>query len=505
MKLNFPVVAVGSLVVLAGLFALLYQPEQRQGRVILFCAAGLKPPVSAALADYAREFPDVEVNVIYSGSGTLLGANIKLGQPGDLFLAADASYVDAAHAEGLVNERLPVASMTPVLAVKKGNESKITSLRSLLDEKLKFGLGNPDGPAIGRASKEILEKAGLWRQIEAALPKRGVYKPTVHELAGDLTLGTIDVAILFDATVIQFNELTAISIPDELNRPQDVTLGVLTRSAQSHLALHVARFLTAKDRGLPHFESAGYRVHPGDAWADKPKLVLYSGGVLRPALKETIEDFSKREGVEVQVVYNGCGLLVSGIQAAKVEDRPDAYFACDTSFLTPVADFFLDPVNLSRTKLAIAVQKGNPKHVKSLADLAREGVVVGIGHPEHAAFGRLTADLLKQTGDHEAVMKNATDIAATADMLITKLQAKALDAAIVYEVNARRAPADIDVVPIPEATKTATQPFVISRATPHKQLAERLLSFLRQNHARFTASGFEWIGGSSKAATAPPQ
>jgi len=504
MKLRFPVIAVGSIVVLAGLFALLYQPDQRRGRVILFCAAGLKPPVSAAVADYARQYPDVEVGVIYSGSGQLL-ANVELGQPGDLFFAADASYVDAAAAKDLVSERLPVASITPVLAVKKGNESKVMSLRSLLDEKLKFGLGNPDGPAIGRASKQILEKAGLWRQIEAALPKRGVYKPTVHDLAGDLTLGAIDVAILFDTTVIQFKELSAIPIPDELNRPQDVTLGVLTRSAQPHLALHVARFIAAKDRGLPHFKSAGYRVHPGDAWADKPKLVLYSGGVLRPALKQSIDEFSEREGAEVHVVYNGCGVLVAGIQAAKVEDRPDAYFACDTSFLEPVAELFLDPVNLSRTKLVIAVQKGNPKAVKSLADLGRDGTIVGVGHPEHAAFGRLTADLLKQTGDHDAVMKNAIDISATADMLVTKLQAKSLDAAIVYEVNARRAPADIDIVPILEATVAATQPFVISRATPHKQLAERLLAFLRKNHARFTASGFEWIGGSSPTVTAQPQ
>ena len=497
MKFRFPVVALGSVVVLAGLFALLYQPQDRRGQVVLFCAAGLKPPVAAALAEYEKEFPDVKVDVNYSGSGQLL-ANVELGHPGDLFLAADASYVDAAHAKELVAERLKLATITPVLAVKKGNESKVTSLRSLLDEKLKFGLGNPDGPAIGRASKQILEKAGLWKQIEAALPKRGVYKPTVNDLAGDLTLGSIDVAILFDTTVIQFKDLAAISIPSELIQPQDVTLGVLTRSANPHLALHVARYLAAADRGLPHFQSAGYHVADGDVWADKPKLVLYSGGVLRPALKESIDEFSIREGAEIQVVYNGCGILVAGIQAAKVEDRPDAYFACDTSFVTPVAELFAEPINLSRTHLVIAVPRGNPKNIHSLADLGRPGLLVGLGHPEQAAFGRLTDDLLDRTGDRDAITKNASVIAPTADLLITQMQSKALDAAIVYEVNAKRAPAEIETIPIPEGTVTATQPFVISKSTRHKQLAARLLDYLRQHHARFTASGFEWIDGQAK-------
>src|SRR5687768_15666994 len=119
MKFPLPVVAIGSVAVVAGLLLLLYQPEDRRGRVILFCAAGLKAPVSAALADYEQEFPDVEVDVNYSGSGQLM-ANVELGQPGDLFLAADASYVDAAHAKGLVAERLKLATIVPVLAVKKG-------------------------------------------------------------------------------------------------------------------------------------------------------------------------------------------------------------------------------------------------------------------------------------------------------------------------------------------------------------------------------------------------
>ena len=46
--------------------------------------------------------------------------------------------------------------------------------------------------------------------LSGPVDARGVYKPTVPDLANDLKIGTVDVAILFDATVRQYPELEAI-------------------------------------------------------------------------------------------------------------------------------------------------------------------------------------------------------------------------------------------------------------------------------------------------------
>ena len=59
------------------------------------------------------------------------------------------------------------------------------------------------------------------------------------------------------------------------------------------------------------------------------------GAMLQPALRETLAAFADREGVELDLVYNGCGILVAQMRSGRI---PDAYFACDQSFLESVQE-----------------------------------------------------------------------------------------------------------------------------------------------------------------------
>jgi ABC-type molybdate transport system substrate-binding protein len=497
MTRSFPLVAVGSLAVVAALLLLLYEPptSDEEQELLILCAAGIRPAVEATIADYQQEFPNVEVRVQPSGSGPLL-ANVLAGQEADLFLAADSSYLDAAYAQGKVAERLKLAVLTPVIAVRKGNPHKIESLKSLLVPGLRIGLGNSDGPAIGKASKQILELAGIWREVEKAAR---VFKPTVNDLATDLSIGTIDVAILYDAVVPQYKDLEAIDIPMTVNRTQDVSIGVLAASKLPTRALHFARYLAAREKGLRHFAANHYQPIDGDAWADRPDLRLMCGGMLRPVVEQTVREFERREGVSVSRSFNGCGILVANIKAG---DKPDAYFACDLSFLTQVKDVFYDGVPVSRTRMVIAVPKGNPAKIRTLADLGRPGVKVGVANAKQSALGALTEALLRRVGLFDSVMANVQVQQPTADLLVAHLQGphaagKHLDAVISYEVNARRVPLDVDVIEIAEAHEPAVQPFAIGRESAYPHLAGRLLDAIRraESKRRFEEGGFEWLAG----------
>ena len=117
-------------------------------------------------------------------------------------MASDDWYLQQAADKGLLDEQLPVAVMLPVLAVPKGNPRKIQSLQDLARDDLKVGLGNVEQTVVGRLSSSILQKAGLWDRVRANVQSHGVFKPTVPDLANDLKLGHIDVAIVFDATEI---------------------------------------------------------------------------------------------------------------------------------------------------------------------------------------------------------------------------------------------------------------------------------------------------------------
>ena len=123
---------------------------------------------------------------------------------------------------------------------------------------------------------------------------------------------------------------------------------VLKSSGAPTSALRFARFLASPDRGGLEFAKSGYQASGGDAWAEKPTLLLYGGAMLRPAIEKTITAFEQREGCEVTRVYNGCGILVAQMKAGA---RPDLYFACDTQFMKDVQDQFGTPVDVSLTLL----------------------------------------------------------------------------------------------------------------------------------------------------------
>ena len=50
-------------------------------------------------------------------------SQLEISQTGDLYLAGDDSYTKMAQEKGLAAERLPVAMMRPVIAVKKDDDS----------------------------------------------------------------------------------------------------------------------------------------------------------------------------------------------------------------------------------------------------------------------------------------------------------------------------------------------------------------------------------------------
>ncbi len=268
----------------------------------------------------------------YGGSQTLL-ANIEASQRGDLYLPADDSYLQIARDKGLVRETLPLARMTPVLAVPKGNPKNLHSLADLERDGVRVGQANPEAAAVGKVTADVLKKAGKWAALEKHIV---VMKPTVNDVANDVVIGAVDAGFVWDATVRQMPKLEAVPIPEFADVHAHIAVGVLTCGDQPTAALRFARYLAARDKGLPLFQRDGYEPVEGDPWAETPELRVFAGAMLRPAIDDTIADFENREGVRVNRVYNGCGILVG--QMRTDGKSPDAYFACDVSFMKQVHD-----------------------------------------------------------------------------------------------------------------------------------------------------------------------
>lgn len=482
-----------SAIVLALLIALLFNGNKKNTQtgstdpIVFYCAAGMKPPVVEIVKAYQDEY-GVEVQVQYGGSGTLL-SNLQISPKGDLYLAADQSYIDIANEKGLTAESIPIAELTPVIAVKKGNPKNIASIHDLLRDDVKVALANPDAASVGKVTKELLENAGVWAQLN---PKVKVFKPTVNDIANDVKIGIVDAAIIWDSVANQYPELEVIHSPELSKGKQTTTIAVLQNTENPTAALKFARYLSARDKGLQVFDEQGYVAVEGDVWEETPRVVLYSGSVNRVSIDETIKEFEDREGVTVERVYNGCGILVAQMKSG---ETPDAYFACDIVYSHQVTDIFMDFTNISETKMVILTQKGNPKNINSLKDLTNTGLKVGLCNPEQSALGFLTRRLFQEVDLWESVQDNVRSQVPTGDMLVNQTQTGSLDAAIVYEANTLNVREKLEIIYIDHPKANAIQPYAVGKNSDHRYVMERLFKTITsaQSQQRFKDTGFNWL------------
>jgi ABC-type molybdate transport system substrate-binding protein len=479
-----------SIIALIAMVLMLREPKplaQAGDPIIVFCAASNRAVIEVIRADYEQEFQR-SVQVQYGPSQTLL-SSVEVSRTGDLFLPADDSYLEIGREKHLIAEKLSLATMHAVVAVPKGNPRGIASLADLLKSDVRLVQANPDAAAIGKLTRATLQTTSQWELLDKATT---AYRTTVSDVANDLVVGAADAGIVYDAVLHSYPQLEAVQIAELESAVSAVGIGVITSSKQPAIALHFARFVAAKDRGLRHYAAHGFQVTTGDEWADVPEVSLFAGSMLRPAIEDTITAFEKREGVHVSRVYNGCGILVAQMKAGQ---HPDAYFACDQEFMTQVTDLFSIPVDVSENELVILVQKGNPQKISDLTDLGRKGLRVGIGHEKQCAMGWLTQNALKEGGVRIEVMENVTVQSPTGDMLVNQLRTGSLDAAIVYLSNAAGAGAELDAIRIQGLEcSVATQPFAVSKETRYPQLTARLFERLCSAESRdsFEAEGFRW-------------
>jgi ABC-type molybdate transport system substrate-binding protein len=463
---------------------------QAADTLMVYCAAGLKKPVEAIAAKY-RDETKVEVQLQYGGTGTLL-SQIRVAQRGDLFITADGAGVSDARKFDSIREVLPLLRQHPVIAVRAGNPKGIRGLADLTRDGVKLALANPEAAAIGRTVR-----ATLGAQYETLAARATVQKPTVTEIAGDLSLGAVDAAILWDSTVPQFKGIEAVEVPEFADIVEDASAAVLTACQNSAEALRFARYLAAPEKGGAIFQEHSFKPVGGDAWSAKPEMILYSGGVNRPAVEKLLREFSDREGVQVTTVFNGCGILCASMKAMGSTSNPkfpDAYYACDLCFVPPVAAQFPEVQNLTETEIGIVVKKGNPRGIKTIADLAQPGLRLGLCNAQQSTLGYMTAGMLRDAKLAEAVQKNVVVEVPTADFLVNQMRVGALEAAIVYRVNAALQGEHLDFLKIDHPGAKAVQPFSIRADTPHRQLVTRLLAFMKNNRAAFESAGFSWRG-----------
>lgn len=100
----------------------------------------------------------------------------------------------------------------------------------------------------------------------------------------------------------------------------------------------------------------------------------------------------------------------------------------------------------ARNKLVIVTEPGNPKHIRTLADLARPGVIVVL-----AATGVPAGDYARQALAAAHVTVHPKSLEDNVRGVLTKVELGEADAGVVYVTDALVAGKRVDSTPIPQA------------------------------------------------------
>jgi len=217
----------------------------------------------------------------------------------------------------------------------------------------------------------------------------------------------------------------------------------------------------------------------------KPALTLYCGAGIRTPVAQAVEEFSRLQGVRVECAYAGSEVLLSQL---KLSGRGDLYMPGDGYYVAQAEQAGL--VASTRPVCCfvpvILVSKGNPKNIRTLADLARPGLTLGLGEAEACAVGRQSSEIFaKNNISEEEINRNVVNRALTVSDLANGVKLKALDAAIVWDAVAAGVADQTDVVVIPpEQNIISTVSIAILKTSSSPELAAKFADFLASEHGQ---------------------
>lgn len=204
--------------------------------------SGLLPELTAA---YERDRGEAAVGTL--GSSGQLAQQIRQGAPIAVFLSADARWVDALIAEGRIAARSRVVYARGGLVLWSRDEaSAVARIEDLADPSVRrIAIANPETAPYGRAAREALVSAGVWRTVQ----ERIIIAENVRQALQFAQTGNVDVAIVA-STLVSGTVGHATPVPASFHAPIEHALGIAVDADTAAAARFVAFVLGPQGRAI---------------------------------------------------------------------------------------------------------------------------------------------------------------------------------------------------------------------------------------------------------------
>ncbi len=242
-----------------------------------------------------------------------------------------------------------------------------------------------------------------------------------------------------------------------------------------------------------------------NSYSSPQKILIFAGAASKPATEEVVKLFQKSSGITVEVTFGGSGFVLSQMRLSK---KGDLYFPGSSDFMEVAKREGL--VFLGSEKIAvylvpaINVQKGNPKKIHHLKDLAREGVRLAIANPETVCVGTYAIEIIEKNLTPEEkikVRKNIINYTESCEKTANAVSLKAVDAVIGWRVFTYWDPERIETVYLnpQEIPRVGYISIAISKYTRNQSLAQQFIDFLLSPSGKAVFQKYHYLMDLSEA------
>ncbi len=175
------------------------------------------------------------------------------------------------------------------------------------------------------------------------------------------------------------------------------------------------------------------------------KLRILCGSSMAAPVQELATQFATNHHAQVEFDLGGSETLLPKILTGVRADL----FVCHDPFEEKLkaAGKWTNTAVVGYLEPIVAVRPGNPKSIRTLSDLAKADLKIGIGDPRYSTCGELFVNALRERGQYGAVMKNVVLQARSHAEIANGLVLGPLDAVVVWNFVVGLYPGKLEVVP----------------------------------------------------------
>jgi len=239
-------------------------------------------------------------------------------------------------------------------------------------------------------------------------------------------------------------------------------------------------------------------------------LMVFCGAAFKKPMEDIATLYQQKAGGKVDVIYGGVGTLFSQILLSKQGDvfvvpSPDITARAKAKGVIVSGSV----KNIAYVAPCINTQKGNPKNIRGLKDLARPGIRVGLANPEIVYIGAIAVEIIEKSlsaDEKKALRENIVTYVEDFNKLATLVVLKQVDAVIGMHFLEGWYPDKVATVKFKpgEVQRIGSAQAAVITYTAKKDEAVKFITFLTSDEVQAifrkyhyfgtTQEAFSWVG-----------